>query len=125
MAKTSGIATSGNSRRNGANKQELRTDIQHQYIYTYDTVIRLIHNKALIISNRENGSYNSCELLIDLENIEREYLTAEQRRIIKYKYVYWYTNQEVAEIMGCERKKIARELANIENTLQEALPNDI
>ncbi|SHJ05791.1 hypothetical protein SAMN02745671_02548 [Anaerovibrio lipolyticus DSM 3074] len=125
MAKTSGIATSGNSRRNGAGKQELVSNNCYQYVYDYDMVIRLIHNKALIISNRDNGSYNSCELLIDLENIEREYLTAEQRRIIKYKYEYMYTNQEVAEIMGCERKKIARELANIENTLQEALPNDI
>ena len=125
MARISGINSSGNSRRSGAGKQELRTDIQYQYTYTYDMVIKLIHNKALIISNRDNGSYNSAELLIDLEAIEREYLTAEQREIINYKYVYWYTNQEIAERLGCERKKIGRIIADIEMILQEVLPSDI
>ena len=125
MARTSGINSSGCSRRNGANKQELRTDIQHQYTYTYDMVIRLIHNKALIISNKLNGSYDCAELLIDLEVIERKYLNELQRKIIKYKYEYMYTNQEVAELLGCERKKVGRIIADIEIILQEALPSGL
>lgn len=125
MAKTSGINSSGNSRRNGANKQEIRTDYNYQYEYTYDMVMKLLRNKALIISDKNNGSYNSCELLIDLEAIENQYLTYEQRRIIKYKYEYMMTNQEVAELMGCERKKVGRILADIEIKLQEVLPSDI
>ena len=125
MAKVSGINSTGNSRRSGANKQELRTDVHYQYVYTYDMVIRLIHNKALIISDRDSGSYNSAELLIDLEAIEKQYLTDEQREIIKYKYVYWYTNQEIGERLVCDRWRVAKELANIENTLSEVLEHDL
>lgn len=125
MAKTSGINSSGNSRRNGASKQEIRADVNYQYVYDYETVIRLIRNKALIISDKNNGSYNSCELLIDLEAIEEKYLSVEQRKIIKYKYEYMYTNQEVAELMGCDRWRVARELANIETTLAGVLSSGI
>jgi DNA-directed RNA polymerase specialized sigma subunit len=123
--KVSGIATSGNSRKSGAIKQELRTDIQYQYVYTYDMVMRLIRNKALIISNKLNGSYDCAELLIDLEAIEGKYLNKLQRRIIKLKYVYMYTNMEIAEMLGCERKKIGRIIAGIETTLAEVLPSDL
>ena len=124
MAKTSGINSSGCSRKAGAGKQELVSNNSYQYVYDYETIIKLIRNKALIISDRDNGSYNSCELLIDLERIEREYLTAEQRKIIKYKYEYMLTNAEIGELMGCERKKIGRIIADIEIILQEALPSD-
>lgn len=123
--KVSGINSSGNSRRSGSGKQEIRTDIQHQYTYTYEMVIRLIRNKALIISNKLNGSYDCAEILIDLEAIEQEYLNKLQRKIIKLKYVYMYTNQEIADIIGCERKKIGRIIADIENILSEVLPSDI
>lgn len=125
MAKVSGINSSGCSRKAGAGKQELRTDYYYQYTYTYDMVMKLLRNKALIISDRENGSYNACELLIDLEAIEREYLSELQRKIINYKYVYMYTNQEVAELMGFDRWRVAKELANIENTLSEVLEHDL
>lgn len=123
--KVSGINSSGCSRRSGAIKQELRTNIQYQYIYDYEMIVRLIRNKALIISNKLNGSYDCAELLIDLEAIEEKYLTYEQRKIIKLKYVYMLTNMEIADIIGCERKKIARELANIELILQEVLPSGL
>jgi DNA-directed RNA polymerase specialized sigma subunit len=123
--RVSGINSTGCSRRSGSGKQEIRTDIQHQYTYTYENVIRMIHNKALIISDKNNGSYNSCELLIDLEAIEGKYLNKLQRRIIKLKYVYWYTNMEIADLLGCERKKIGRIIADIENTLSEVLTHDI
>lgn len=125
MAKVSGINSSGNSRRSGASKQEIRTDYSYQYIYDYDMVIKLLRNKALIISNKLNGSYDCAELLIDLEAIEEKYLTKLQRKIIKLKYVYWYTNQEIADLLGCDRWRVARELAGIETTLAEALEHDI
>lgn len=125
MAKVSGINSTGCTRKSGAGKQEIRTDIQHQYIYTYDMVIRLIRNKALIISNKLNGSYDCAELLIDLESIEREYLSELQRKIIKLKYVYMLNNAEVAELLGCERKKVGRIIADIEIILQEVLPSGL
>ncbi len=125
MAKTSGINSSGNSRRSGAGKQELGINNYINYVYTYEMVLKLIRNKALIISDRDNGSYNSAELLIDLEAIEKKYLTYEQRKIIKLKYEYMYTNQEVAELLGCERKKVGRILADIEIILQEVLPSGL
>ena len=125
MAKVSGINSSGCSRRNGARKQEIIFNNSYQYVYTYEMVMKLLRNKALILSDKDNGSYNSAELLIDLEAIEQEYLTAEQRKIIKYKYVYMLTNAEVGELMGCERKKVGRIIADIESTLQEALPSDL
>lgn len=125
MAKVSGINSSGNSRKAGAGKQELVSNNSYQYVYDYDMVIRLIRNKALIISNKLNGSYDCAELLIDLEVIERKYLNELQRKIIKYKYEYMYTNQEVAELLGCERKKVGRIIADIEIILQEALPSGL
>lgn len=123
--KVSGINSSGNSRKSGAIKQGIRTDIQYQYIYDYETVIRLIRNKALIISNKLNGSYDCAELLIDLEAIEEKYLNKLQRKIIKLKYEYMLTNIEIAELLGCERKKIGRLIAGIETTLAEVLPSDL
>ena len=125
MAKVSGINSSGNSRKAGAGKQELVSNNSYQYVYDYDMVIRLIRNKALIISNKLNGSYDCAELLIDLEVIEEKYLNELQRKIIKLKYEYMYTNQEIGELMGCDRWRVARELANIENTLNEVLEHGI
>ena len=125
MAKTSGINSSGCTRKSGANKQEIVVNNYYQYTYTYETVVKLIKNKALIISDKNNGSYNSAELLIDLERIEKQYLTQEQRGIIRLKYEYMYTNQEIAELMGCERKKVGRIIAEIESILSEVLEHDI
>ena len=123
--KVSGIATSGNSRKSGAIKQEIRTDYYYQYVYTYDMVIRLIRNKALIISNKLNGSYDCAELLIDLEAIEEKYLTKLQRKIIKLKYVYMLTNVEIGDLLGIDRRTVSKIILDIESTLSEVLEHEV
>ena len=56
------------------------------YDYTVQMIMNLIKNKRKLIDERNHGSFNAAELLIDEEMYEEKYLSKEQREIIYYYY---------------------------------------
>ena len=52
------------------------------YDYTVQMIMNLIKNKRKLIDERNHGSLNAAELLIDEKMYEEKYLSKEQRETI-------------------------------------------
>ncbi|WP_085023910.1 ECF-type sigma factor [Anaerovibrio sp. JC8] len=124
MAKHSGINSTGNYSAAGCVKKEIRSTCNYDYEYSPDSIIRAIEHKAEIISNRNNGSFQACELLLDIEMYEAMYLDREQRELIRLRYVDGLELGEIAKKKHCNRCTIARQLAGIRKDITDGLESE-
>lgn len=114
--------TNGNYSKTNSKRCEIcsyRDDLN--YDYTVEKVMNLIKSKRMLIDNRNHGSFNSAELLIDEEMYEEKYLSAEQREFIYLHYELKYNVTEIMKLKKMTFKKLNELRNSIEQTLKENL----
>ena len=91
------------------------------YDYTVQMIMNLIKNKRKLIDERNHGSFNAAELLIDEEMYEEKYLTQEQREIIYYYYEKQMTITQIIRVLRTSHKYVRELLDSIQTTLTQNL----
>ena len=83
--------------------------------------MNLIKNKRKLIDERNQGSFNAAELLIDEEMYEEKYLSEEQREIIRFYYEKQMTITEIIRVLRKTYKQIRELIDSIQTTLEKSL----
>ena len=83
--------------------------------------MNLIKNKRKLIDERNQGSFNAAELLIDEEMYEEKYLSEEQREIIRFYYEKQMTITEIIKVLRKTYKQIRELIDSIQTTLEKSL----
>ena len=117
------IQTDGNFTLNHrCGKVELnKHNTELNYDYTTQMIINLIKNKRKLIDERNQGSFNAAELLIDEEMYEEKYLSEEQREIIRFYYEKQMTITEIIRVLRKTYKQIRELIDSIQTTLEKSL----
>lgn len=106
-----------NSRRGKVELNNHNADLN--YDYTVQMIMNLIKNKRKLIDERNHGSFNAAELLIDEEMYEEKYLSKEQREIIHYYYEKQMTINEIIRVLRTSHKHVRELLDSIQTTFEK------
>lgn len=122
MRKNSFCNTNGNYSKTDSKRVEIFSYCDDlNYEYSVSQIMNLIKSKRMLIDNRNCGSFNSAELLIDEEMYEQKYLSEEQREFIRLHYELKYNVTEIMKLKKMTFKNFNKLRNSIEQTLKEKL----
>ena len=95
--------------------------VSYNVEYTAEYLYRLIRNKRCLLDLKSQGSYRAAESLLDVDMLEKRYLTHNQKTVIYYLYECGHSVKQTAKILHTTKDKIIEIADSILPTLQEQM----